>query len=459
MLKTRQCLCLIYIDGVIGLSFLLLAFFLLPDGHPVFSGICAAVIFISLQAAGQAASRHLLARIEEDALHRGPTGLLSQFIMRLRFCYSLEDFFDAVAQILEEQADCSVLLIDRDTDYVIYNSPNRLTCKDETMEALKSNFRELRGNALHFFDGDFGLTTDCKSARGFFFVHESFHLYVFCRYARLFDRSIYGRLQDEFVRFLKRQEVIARLSEITELSREWAMLADVQKSFLPMELPEVPGLELASHFQPLVNVSGDYYTVLPLDGHKTLVLLGDVSGKGLSAALVMGLVLNTVKIVDDKEDLSGVVYSIDQAIKGMGLEDKYTVLFIGIIDTQRMTLRYVNASMPEPLIITRSPDGYRIKPLASNCPLVGIIDLDDVVVAEQKLFRGDLILMASDGVSEAMDREGVELGASDRYLGAVRQSASKSVSDFVDDMASLVMSHSGGSLRDDVTMLVARIAG
>ncbi len=459
MLKTRQRLCLIYIDGVISLAFLLLAFFLLPSGHPVFSALCASVIFVSLQLVGSAASRRLLARIEEDALQGGVTGLLWQFIRRLRFCYSLDDFFGAVAQVLEVQADCSVLLIDRDADYVIYNSPDRLTCRDETLEVLKANFKDLRGDALHFFDGDFGLTTDCRSARGFFLVYGGCHLYVFCRYARLFDRSIYGRLREEFVRFLDRQKVIARLSEIAELSREWDMLADVQESFLPAAMPEVPHLELASYFRPLVHVSGDYYTVLPLDEHKTLVMLGDVSGKGLAAALVMGLVLNTVKIVDDKEDLAGVVYSIDRAIKGMRLEDKYTVLFIGVIDTRRMTLRYINASMPEPLIVTRAPDGYRIKPLASNCSLVGIIDLDGVAAAEQKLFRGDLILMASDGVSEAKDREGVELGSTDRYLGTIRRGAAKSASGFVEDIASLVMSHSGGSPRDDVTMLVAKVAG
>ena len=93
-------------------------------------------------------------------------------------------------------------------------------------------------------------------------------------------------------------------------------------------MPEVRRLELASYFRPLVNVSGDYYTVLPLDEHKTLVMLGDVSGKGLAAALVMGLVLNTVKIMEDKEDLVSVIYSIDRAIKDMKLQDKYTVLFI-----------------------------------------------------------------------------------------------------------------------------------
>src|SRR5574344_1414389 len=116
-------------------------------------------------------------------------------------------------------------------------------------------------------------------------------------------------------------------------------------------------------------------------------MLGDVSGKGLPAALIMGLVMNTVKIIENKEDLVGVVKAVDKAIKGMHLQDKYTVMFIGIIDTNKMNIRYINASMSDPIIVTKAPNGYRIKPLTSNCSLVGIIDLDDIHVDEQRLFR------------------------------------------------------------------------
>ena len=68
-----------------------------------------------------------------------------------------------------------------------------------------------------------------------------------------------------------------------------------------------------------------------------------------------------------------------------------------------MKIRYVNASMADPIIITRAPSGYKIKPLGSTCSLVGIIDLDEVVQEEMPLYRGDVVLMASDGVSEVMD--------------------------------------------------------
>lgn len=223
-------------------------------------------------------------------------------------------------------------------------------------------------------------------------------------------------------------------------------------------MPQIDGLSVAAYFRPLVNVSGDYYTVLPISKTKTLLMLGDVSGKGLAAALVMGLVMNTVKILENKDNLPGMIKAVDKAIKGMKLQDKYTVLFLGIVDTEKMTIRYVNASMSDPLIITRSPDGYRIKPLTSNCSLVGIIDLPEVEVAEQRLFRGDVILMASDGVSEVMDDSGEELGNTELYQNTIKASAVKSPKEFIDDVVNLVMTYNGGKkLRDDVTMMVAKV--
>ncbi len=133
-------------------------------------------------------------------------------------------------------------------------------------------------------------------------------------------------------------------------------------------------------------------------------------------------------------------------------------MFIGIIDTKKMNIRYINASMSDPIIVTKAPNGYRIKPLTSNCSLIGIIDLEDIHVDEQRLFRGDLILMASDGVSEVMDDEGIELGNTELYMNTIKNSAYKSAHHIVNDIANLVLEYNGDKkLRDDVTMLVVKI--
>ncbi|MBO5137233.1 MAG: serine/threonine-protein phosphatase [Spirochaetaceae bacterium] len=458
MFKSERRLSLFAVNFAVCFLFLFLCLFFISEESLLFSGICVSVIFVVLLIMGKTAYGWACKKLEYKALYTQETQLLSKFVERLRGCYSMDDFFEAVGQILEIQGDCSVLYIDRNKKYVIYNSPDRLTCSPNTMSLLDLNFGELRTDGVYFMDENLGLTSQYRSSRGFFLVKGDLHLYIFCKYTHLFDKLIYDTLLDEFTHFRERESIISSLSEIAQLSKEWTLLADIQQSFLPQTMPNIPMLDLAAYFRPLVNVSGDYYTVLPFDDHKTLVMLGDVSGKGLAAALVMGLVMNTVKIIEDKEDLAGVIRAVDRAIKNMHLQDKYTVLFIGIVDTEKMTIRYVNASMSDPIIVTKAPDGYKIKPLTSNCSLIGIIELDDIVPAEQKLFKGDVILMASDGVSEVMNEDGVELGNTDLYLDTIKNSACKSASHFVDDIADLVLSYNGDKkLRDDVTMLVAKV--
>src|SRR5574344_525236 len=426
----------------------------------VFAWTAVSLIFCVLLPIGQYVTEKANASIEQTVLYSGETALLSEFIERMRFCYSLDDLYEIISQVLEQKGDCSVLYIDCEKNYVLYNSPDKITCSKETMDTLSQNFPSSWKNGFFFIGDNFGIVTNAHHARGFFLSNNNHHMYVFCRYTRLFDSVIYPDLFEEFCRFQNRTKTISDLSEIASLSKEWEQLADTQRSFLPPEMPKLDKLTVAAYFRPLVNVSGDYYSVLPINKEKTLLMLGDVSGKGLAAALVMGLVMNIVKILEDKDDLVGMIRAVDKGIKNMKLQDKYTVLFIGIVDRSKMTIRYINASMSDPLIITKAPDGYRIKPLSSNCSLVGIIDIPDVEVAEQRLFRGDVILMASDGVSEVMDDTGVELGTTDLYTNTIKASAVKEPKEFIDDVVNLVMSYNGDKkLRDDVTMMVAKVEG
>ena len=458
MYKIRRRFFIFGTNILFAILFAIVTIFLLPEGSFLPAFLIALIVFIVFQVITSNISTNQVKLLYKRALETKETALLSEFVKKLRFSYSVDDLMESVEVVLENKGDCSVLYIDRSTHYVIYNSPDRLTTSEETMRVLSLNYGNAWPNGYYFIDEHFGITSNRQKTRGFFLVHEDMHFYVFCRYTRLFEPIIFPQLYSEFIRFQQRAKTISGLSEIAELSKEWSLLAETQKSFLPQVMPDIPKLDVAAYFRPLVNVSGDYYTVLPMDENKTLVMLGDVSGKGLAAALVMGLVMNVVKIIENKEDLAQIVRSIDEAIKGMKLQDKYTVLFIGIIDTKEMVIRYINASMSDPIVVTQTPSGYKIKPLTSNCSLIGILDLDDVVVAEQKLYKGDLVLMASDGVSEVMNADGIELGDTELYLETIKNSANKSAQKFIDDIEDLVMEYKGTSkLRDDVTMLVAKV--
>jgi serine phosphatase RsbU (regulator of sigma subunit) len=421
--------------------------------------LISAIVFSLFAIISSITVKYLYGFFENQMYHKKDTRLFYAFVNRLRFAYTVDDLIEAIQKELEDKSDCSVLLINKKDNYVIYNSPATVTCEPATLEILSRNFTETWPDGYYFFDGEMSLVSNIKQARGFFIVNNNFHLYVFCRYAWVFDLTIFPIILEEFVSYQKRSDTISGLTGISELAKEWAAVADTQQAFLPAKIPEVRKLDIAAYFRPLVNVSGDYYHVIPIDEDKTLLILGDVSGKGLAAALVMGVILNTLQILDDKEDLPAMIRSVDNAIKGMHLQDKYTVLFMGIADTREMKMRYINASMSDPLIVGYNGSDYEITPLPSNCSVIGIIDLEEDLEAKEVVLRpGDMIFMASDGVSEPMDDNGVELGNTDLYVNTIKNSSHKSAAHFIDDIAALVLEYNGDKkLRDDVTMLVAKI--
>ena len=462
MYKTRKKFVTIGIYVFAILLFLAFSLFILPekdsDSKSIYSLLIIAVYFISVVFLSLRLKSALMNRVYHTTLEKGETVILKKFIDRLRFCYTLDDFYAIIGEILEKRGDCSVLLIDRTKNYILYNSPNRITNSDITHDKMCQNFEVEWKDGFYFFDRHLGVTSRLRKARGFFLCSEKQHMFVFCNYTRLFDDTIYEQLFAEYKRFITRTRTISQLSEIAATTKEWQQLAETQQSFLPQKIPNISKLKIATYYRPLVNVSGDYFSILPIDKNRTLLMLGDVSGKGLPAALIMGLVMNTVKIIEDKEDLVGVIHAIDKAIKGMHLQDKYTVLFLSVIDTEKMKIRYINASMSDPIILSPSPDGYRIKPLTSNASLVGILDMGDVSVQEKRLFRGDTILMATDGVSEVMDDSGVELGDTDIYKKTLIAGASKTPQEFVDDIVDLIWKYNGDKkLHDDVTMMIAKV--
>ena len=462
MYKTRKRIVLVGMNIFSILFFVGITLFLLPEkttaSLSTVSFVVTVMVFLIAIFWGNRMRMTLMNKVRKDTLESGETVIINEFIDKLRFCYSLDDFYLVIGDVLEKKGDCSVLFVDRYKNYILYNSPNRTSTSDLVRTKLDQNFTDSWQDGFYFFDHHIGVTSKYKKARGFFMCFEGQHLYVFCRYTKLFDVAVYDRLFEEYKRFISRTRTISTLSEISATTKEWEQLAVTQQSFLPQKIPNINKLKIATYYRPLVNVSGDYFSILPIDASKTLLMLGDVSGKGLPAALIMGLVMNTVKIIEDKEDLVSVIRAIDKAIKGMHLQDKYTVLFLGIVDTEKMRIRYINASMSDPIILSPSPDGYRIKPLTSNASLVGILDMGDVTVAEKRLFRGDTILMATDGVSEVMDDDGVELGDTDIYKKTLMAGAAKSPQEMVNDIVDLIMKYNGDKkLHDDVTMMIAKV--
>ena len=159
------------INVVVCIAFLLLSLFLVPEGSNLFILIMVTVIYIVLQYLGVLVSRRIDAKLEVKCFHKKSTGIITTFIERLHYCYTLDDFFSAIIDILEMKGDCSVLFIDSETKYVIYNSSSKLTSTPNLIATIEEHFTSSFKDGYYFLDSSFGLSSKISTARGFFFVY------------------------------------------------------------------------------------------------------------------------------------------------------------------------------------------------------------------------------------------------------------------------------------------------
>jgi serine phosphatase RsbU (regulator of sigma subunit) len=432
--------------------------FLASEGAGVaVTAVAAGVAFLIAFVARRSTFALVDARLYRKYLGHGSSKLVSDFVERIRTCFTMPEFVQAIRESLERALDASVVLIRSNTWEVIYESPAALTADPGLVPKLKHNFREL-SEGLVFIDDRFNLTVSNAGARGFSVFCKGYYFFVFSRVCPFVDQDAYRVLYGELLIFFDRVLTVAKLFDIAALTKEWRQIAETQRTFLPEMLPEQPKLSLAAYWRPLVNVSGDYYDAIRIDDDRTLLVMGDVSGKGLGAALVMGIVINTIRAANDKTDLAALLRACDGAIRGMGFDDKYTVMFLGLVDVGAKRMRYVNAAMSEQFIVVRTIKGPVIKRLPSNCGIIGLVPVRTVEVEEVELRTDDTIVLATDGLTEIESAEGVVLDQSPEFLKLMATAVDATIDDLVDRLATLGETYvADRKLRDDITILAAKV--
>jgi len=249
--------------------------------------------------------------------------------------------------------------------------------------------------------------------------------------------------------------------EKQKIDQELDLGRQVQANFLPGKV-SIPGLEIAASYIPARQVGGDYYDLIPLDEDRLFFLIGDVTNKGVPAALVMTSVYSIVRsYVTGRErfEVPALMAHLNDSlcsnvIKSHGM---FITLFMAVIDLERGYLEYCNGGHPPPFYL-RSGDG-EIVPLKRGGPIVGQFPGTSYISDRVEIDRGDRLFCYTDGLVEATDREGRLYGLKrlERY---VREHGELGTEDFslavkraIDDFSR------GGSEEaiDDYTTLVIDI--
>lgn len=228
--------------------------------------------------------------------------------------------------------------------------------------------------------------------------------------------------------------------------------ADIQQLMMPKQ-PSVPGYDIAALCVPARGVGGDYFDFIPARENRVALAVGDVSGKGLPAALLMANVHATIRAQTQIGDaITDRIGRANRLVCETTSFESFVTLFYGELDPARHQFTYCNAGHEHPFLITRS--GTRR--LGTNGLALGVIE--DFVFAEEavSVAPGDLLVVYSDGVTDTPDDAGDLFGTErlQRVIGDHRSSPADRIARAVIDE---VTAHGGGKVQfDDLTVLVLR---
>jgi sigma-B regulation protein RsbU (phosphoserine phosphatase) len=207
--------------------------------------------------------------------------------------------------------------------------------------------------------------------------------------------SAYSASTLESQRMRKESEMAQLILQELEIARE------VQQHLLPQGRPEISGLDFAGYCRSAKFVGGDYYDFLPMRDGGFLFTLGDVSGKGIAAAVLMASIQASLRsqVVRPPDSLAAMMGDFNKAVYSFSTADKYSTLFCGLLDVASLKLTYVNAGQVRPMLL-RCADG-QVERLESGGLPVGLLEVSEYEQGEVLLQPGDAVLCFSDGISEA----------------------------------------------------------
>src|SRR4029077_11094759 len=208
-------------------------------------------------------------------------------------------------------------------------------------------------------------------------LHDSYSQRSIHTALRIFD-NLSAMLCFAFVvyciqRYIEQREVLAKTvqQQRDDLLKDLELAAQVQRLFLPLGKPAIAGLEIAGMMQPARGVGGDYYDYMPIDAHTIQVVIADVAGKGVPAALLMSATAAAMRLEANRDrNMLRQVERLNTEIGAVSDPERYVTLLIAEIDTHKRIIHYVNCGH-NPALLFRAETGTLTR-MNSSCPPIGL---------------------------------------------------------------------------------------
>jgi len=247
------------------------------------------------------------------------------------------------------------------------------------------------------------------------------------------------------------RRVLTNARRLIVIDRELSIARQIQFSILPQAMPGVVGLTVAARYRPMTAVAGDFYDFLEIDTQRLGVLVADVAGHGVPAALIASMVKVTLAAQRERADQpAAVLAGMNQALCGR-LAGQYVTAAYLFIDTRLGLIRYAAAGHPP--MLRSAQRGREIQEVVQNGLLLGLVEGADYQELEQPLQAGDRFLLYTDGLIEAASTD-EDLFGLDRLKVALAHGTALQPNAAADKLLDTIDAWSGQPQGDDLTLVL-----
>ena len=243
-----------------------------------------------------------------------------------------------------------------------------------------------------------------------------------------------------------------------------ALATEVQRRLLPQSAPSVPGTSLDAFTLPARTVGGDYYDFLQLGDRQVGIALSDIAGKGIPAALIMGVVQASLRMLASENNLSlpELAAKMNRFLHRSTGSASYATFFYALLDSDSRRLCYVNAGHNPPYVVRRrdhaaAPHEAKIEELSDGGTVIGLFPVAAYEQAAVDLNPGDLVIAFTDGVPEALNFAEEEFGE-ERLKELIRNSADLPIREITAALSDALRAWIGDAPQyDDITFVVLKV--
>jgi sigma-B regulation protein RsbU (phosphoserine phosphatase) len=268
------------------------------------------------------------------------------------------------------------------------------------------------------------------------------------------DRRLLSIIGSQSAQVIENARLYEEEKALFSLQEELRLARDIQLSLLPHLEPDVSDFQISAVNLPAKSVGGDYYDFLSLPNDKLGLCVGDITGKGMPAAMLMANLQATLRSqASIFEDCCRCLRGTNKLLFKSTESTKFATLFYGILDLHQTKLTYANAGHDAPILFREGKDPEFLN---ATGLLLGVIEQADYQEATISFQSNDVLILYTDGITEAMNKAGEQFGL-ERLVSLCNQQQRKNAWELKDAILTEVQKHANGAAQsDDITLMVIK---